>query len=74
MNKVCYMLSNLAHEMALHFRLYFYKKKLKVGTLKYLINEHVRLLSLDFDSTMFVYFPACSFIFLTFFPLCSFIT
>ena len=43
-------------------------------TLKYLINVHVRLLSLDFDSTMFVYFPVCSFILLTFFPLCSFIT
>ena len=43
-------------------------------TLKYLINEHVRLSSLDFDSTMFVYFPVCSFILLIFFPLCSFIT
>ena len=47
---------------------------LGVSTLKYLINEHVRLLSLDFDSTMFVYFPVCSFFLLTFFPLCSFIT
>ena len=45
-----------------------------VCTLKYLINEHVRLLSLDFDSTMFVYFPLCSFILLIFFRLCSFIT
>ena len=46
---------------------------IKVSTLKYLIKEHVRLLTLDFDSTMFVYFPVCSFIFLTFFPFCSFI-
>ena len=36
-------------------------------TLKYLIDELVRLLSLDFDSTMFIYFPVCSFILLPFF-------
>ena len=42
-------------------------------TLKYLINEHVYLLSLGFDSTMFVYFLVCSFILLTFFPVCLFI-
>ena len=31
-------------------------------TLKYLINKHVHLLSLDFSSTMFALFLACSFI------------
>ena len=36
------------------------------ATLKYLIKEQVRLFSLDFDSTLFVYFPVCSFIFLIF--------
>ena len=43
-------------------------------TLKYLIKDHVRLLSLEFSSSMVPYFPAWSFILKNFFLVCSFIT
>ena len=43
-------------------------------TLKYLIKDHVRLLSLEFSSSMVALFPAWSFILKNLFLVCSFIT
>ena len=44
------------------------------STLEYLINDHVRLLGLEFSSSVVALFPVWSFIFKSLFLVCSFIT